>query len=196
MRLNINLATQPYENVRRFLVQWVSLLVVSMAITAALVYAGVVSLRTLYHTRQLIAEEHEKLIRLEQQENADLAVLNQPQNRDVRDKSRLINGLIRRKQFSWTLIFSDLERIMPSRLHVVSITPQLDAANRIEVRMLVAGASRDKAIELVQKMEQSKTFRYPLILTENYRPERTAEDAVQLEISALYVPSTAQRSGD
>ncbi len=196
MRLNINLATQPYENVRRFLVQWVSLLVVSMAITAALVYAAVVSLRTLYHTRQLIAEEHEKLKRLEQQENADLAVLNQPQNRDVRDKSRLINGLIRRKQFSWTLIFSDLERIMPSRLHVVSITPQLDAANRIEVRMLVAGASRDKAIELVQKMEQSKTFRYPLILTENYRPERTAEDAVQLEISALYVPSTAQGSGD
>ena len=78
----------------------------------------------------------------------------------MHDKSQVLNGLIRRKEFSWTLIFSDLEHLMPARLHVVSITPQLDKNNEIEVHMMVAGDSREKAIELVHNMENSREFRH------------------------------------
>lgn len=197
MRFEINLASQPYENVRRFLLAWGLVLALAVVFTGALIYVAAASLRTSYHTRRLIASERQKLEHLEEQEKADLAVLNRPENRDVRDKSRLINSLIRRKQFSWTLIFSDLERIMPSRLHVVSIRPQLDVDNQLEVRLLVAGESREKAIELVQKMEQSKSFRRAQVLSESNRLEGGLGEAVQFEISALYVPeAAAPGSGD
>jgi type IV pilus assembly protein PilN len=197
MRFQINLATQPYENVRRFLLAWAAALVVALLFTGVLVYAASGSVRNAYHTRRLIAEERAKLKQLEEQERADLAILNQPQNRDVRDKSQVLNSLILRKRFSWTLIFSDLEGIMPAQLHVVSITPRLDEDQQIEVRMLVAGDSRDKAIELVKKMEESKTFRHAQVLSEAYRRPGGSEDAVQFEISALYVPARqTQGSGE
>jgi type IV pilus assembly protein PilN len=197
MRFQINLATQPYENVRRFLLGWGAALVAALLFTGVLVYAASGSVRNAYHTRRLIAEERAKLKQLEEQERADLAILNQPQNREVRDKSLLLNSLILRKRFSWTLIFADLEEIMPAQLHVISITPRLDQEQQIEVRMLVAGASRNKAIELVEKMEESKTFRRAQILSEVNRLPGGSEDPVQFEISALYVPAArTQGSGE
>ena len=194
MRFQINLATQPYENVRRFLLVWGAGLVAALLFTGALVYAASGSVSDAYHTRRLIAQERAKLKQLEEQERADLAILNEPQNRDVRDKSQLLNSLILRKRFSWTLIFADLERIMPAQLHVVSITPRLDENQQIEVHMLVAGDSRDKAIELVEKMEESKTFRRAQVLSEVYRKPGGPEEAVEFEISAVYVPA-AQTPG-
>lgn len=119
-----------------------------------------------------------------------MAILNKPENRQVRDKAQLLNALIRQKEFSWTLIFADLEHLMPARLHVISITPRLNKDNEIEVRMQVAGASRDKAIELVQRMEDSKVFRHAQVLAEN-NSIRTGEpgDLVEFDITALYVPA-------
>ena len=115
-------------------------------------------------------------------------------NRDVRDKSLVLNGLIRSKEFSWTLIFSDLEHLMPTRLHVLSITPQLDVNNDIEVHMVVAGDSREKAIELIKNMEKSREFRHAQVLSETEtRREQggtQAGDTVQFEIIAQYVPIT------
>lgn len=191
MKFKINLASEPYENARRFYLRWVSLLLAVAVVTGALVYVSGYAWRNAHAINRKIAAERSNLDRLNRQEQADIDILNKSENRDVHDKSQVLNGLIRRKEFSWTLIFSDLEHLMPARIHVVSITPQLDKSNEIEVHMMVAGDSRDKAIELVHNMETSREFRMAKIVTENdARREDSGPqgDTVQFEITAQYVP--------
>jgi type IV pilus assembly protein PilN len=192
MKFRINLASEPYENARRFYVRWGALLLAMAIVTGALVLGAVSGWRNAHGLSGKIAAEKTNLDKLNRQEQQDIAILNKPENRDVRDKSRVLNGLIRSKEFSWTLIFSDLERLMPTRLHVISIAPQLDQNNDIEVHMVVAGDSRDKAIELIQNMEKSREFRRAQVLSESEtrrdQPGTQAGDTVQFEITAQYVP--------
>jgi len=192
MKIRINLASEPYENARQFYLRWGSLLLAMAVLTGALVFGAVTGWRNAHGLSGKIAAERANLDKLNRQEQQDIAILNKPENRDVRDKSRVLNGLIRSKEFSWTLIFSDLEHLMPTRLHVLSITPQLDVNNDIEVHMVVAGDSREKAIELIQNMEKSREFRHAQVVSETEtRREQggtQAGDTVQFEIIAQYVP--------
>ena len=192
MKIRINLASEPYENARQFYVRWGSLLLAVILLSGALVFGAVSGWRNAHGLSGKIAAEKANLDKLNRQEQQDLAILNKPENRDVREKSRVLNGLIRSKEFSWTLIFSDLEHLMPTRLHVLSITPQLDVNNEIEVHMVVAGDSREKAIELIQNMEKSREFRRAQVVSETEaRREQSgaqAGDTVQFEIIAQYVP--------
>jgi hypothetical protein len=194
MKIRINLASEPYENARQFYLRWGLLLLAMAVLTGALCVAAVSGWRNAHGLSDKIAAERANLEKLNRQEQLDIAILNKPENRDVRDKSRVLNGLIRSKEFSWTLIFSDLERLIPARLHVLSITPQLDMNNEIEVHMVVAGDSREKAIELIQNMEKSREFRHAQVLSETEtrreQPGTQAGDTVQFEITAQYVPVT------
>ena len=119
------------------------------------------------------------------------AFLSQPQNRTIRDRSQFLNALIERKAFSWTHVFEDLERVMPARLHVVSIHPELTSDDQLQIKLTVAGESRDRAIDLVRRMEESPRFRQPEINSENAQTNsQTPGDNVEFNISALYVPAT------
>jgi len=193
MKFKINLASEPYENAGRFFLRSGTLLLLLVVVTAGLIYGAVLGWRNTHVINRKIAAEQVNLGKLQRQEQQDIDILNKPENRDVRDKSQVLNNLIRRKEFSWTLIFSDLEQLMPTRLHVVSITPQLDRNLDIEIHMTVAGDSRDKAIELVHNMETSREFRAARIVTENdARHEGGGTgDTVQFEIIAQYVPVPA-----
>jgi hypothetical protein len=189
MKYRINLASQPYENARRFYRVWGLALIAAALFTAAMVYAAVAGWQSAHGVRDKITAERQTLKKLDAQEASDLAILDKPENRDVRDRSAPVNLLIRRKEFSWTRIFADLEKLMPPRLHVVSLTPVVNDANEIELRMQVAGDSRDKAIELVQRMEKSKDFRHAQIMSEFMAEAKSGPgDTVQFEIAALYVP--------
>ena len=200
MRTRINLATRPYENVRRFWLLWGLALVVALLVTAALSYAAVRGWRESHRVQRLVAQERDNLGKLNLEEKKDLELLNSPQNRDVRLKSEFLNSLLLRKGFSWTQIFSDLEKVMPDHLHVLSITPKVNDDGEIELHVNVAGDSRLKAIELVQNMERSKAFRDAAVVAEantDTREARTAGDTVQFQISAIYQPFAAvERSGE
>ena len=47
-----------------------------------------------------------------------------PENRTTRDMSQFLNELIERKAFSWTRVLENLEKVMPPRVHLVSISPR------------------------------------------------------------------------
>ena len=113
--------------------------------------------------------------------------LNRPENRTTRDDSQFLNQLIERKAFSWTKVLESLERVMPPRVHVVSISPELDEDNQLALRMVVAGDSRDRAIELARRMEESRRFAQTAILRAAHADSQTG-DTEQVEIAAIYVP--------
>ncbi len=189
MRLNINLATKPYLDVRRVLMQWGSLVLLLALCTAGLVWKAVVNWQEASEVNAKIAVLRTEIAELDRQHEQALALLRQPQNVPVLSTSKFLNGLIARKSFSWTRVFMQLEQIMPPRLHVVSISPELQpATNTVEVHLTVAGTSREAAVELVKRLEQSPSFREARIVEESSIQGTGSPDTVQFHVVAVYMP--------
>ena len=188
MRVDINLASQPYEDARQFWLRWGGGLVALGILTLLLLVMTVNGWIAAGKDRQLI-RQYEAQSAARDKEKADAqALLNLPQNSTTRDRSQFLNDLFQRKAFSWTKAFEDLEQVMPPRLHVVSIHPELAPDNELEIKLIVAGDSRDHALDLVSKMEASKHFHETYIDEESTNPSGASGDTVQFHITALYVP--------
>lgn len=199
MRIDINLASQPYQDSRRFWTYWGTGLVLLGLVTALLVFMAVTGFIRAGRDREQISKLQSQIAAYDKEESQANALLNQPQNRVLRDQSRFLNSLFEQKSFSWTKVFEDLERVMPAHLHVVSIRPDLSSDNNLELKLIVGGDSREQALDLVRKMEGSNRFKSTKI-----NSEKTMEsggpgstDRIQFEIEALYIPGNApaQTSG-
>lgn len=192
MRLRINLATKPYQDVRRILMQWGGVVVLLALCTVYLVWMAVSTWRESRDVNAKIAALESDIAALDRQRSEALRVLRLPQNSSVVDTSKFLNGLIARKSFSWTRVFMQLEQIMPQKLHVVSISPELQPrTNTVEVHLTVAGTSREAAVELVKRLEQSPSFREARIAEESEGRvrERDSLDTVEFQLTALYIPT-------
>jgi type IV pilus assembly protein PilN len=192
MRLDINLATRPYEDAREFWSRWGigvgALGVVTLVLLTLAVHGWVKAGRdrhTIRNLEQQIAERDRE--RAQAQAFLELDI-----NRSTRDQSQFLNGLIQRKAFSWTRVFEDLERVVPSSLHVVSLKPELNDQNQLELEMKVAADNREGAVDLVHRMEGSKRFQGAQLVQEG-SVENGA--GVSATIVAVYVPDTSIRSG-
>ncbi len=67
--------------------------------------------------------------------------LNQPQNREVADQSAFLNNLFARKALSWTRVFTEMEKLMPANIHVVSMKPEFNRENQLVLHVVVADHS-------------------------------------------------------
>lgn len=188
MRVDINLATQPYQDARRFWLRWGGALVALGLLTLILLYSVLTGWVSARKDRDLIRQREAQIAARDQERAQAEALLSRPENRSTRDRSQFLNDLFQRKAFSWTRVFEDLERVMPARLHVVSIQPAMAPDNELAIKLVVAGESRDRALELVRKMESSQRFQQTRIEQENTQPGQTPGDNVQFDISASYVP--------
>lgn len=192
MRLNINLATKPYQDVRRILLQWGPLVLLLAVCTGALAWTAISAWRESREVNARITTLQAEIATLDGQRKAAIDILQLPQNSSVVDNSKFLNGLIARKSFSWTRVFMQLEEIMPPRLHMVSIVPELQPkTNTVEVHLTVAGTSREAAVELVKRLEQSPSFRTARISDEVEAHDRDSLDTVKFQVTALYVPRVA-----
>ena len=189
MRVDINLATQPYQDARRFWLRWGGAVVALGLLTLILVYSALTGWVSAHKDRDLIRQREAQIAARDQEKTQAEALLNRPEHRSTRDRSQFLNELFQRKAFSWTKVFEDLERVMPPRLHVVSIRPEMGSEAELNIKLVVAGESRERALDLVRKMEASQRFQQTRIDQERTDPAgQAAGDNVQFDISAVYVP--------
>jgi type IV pilus assembly protein PilN len=188
MRIDINLATQPYEDSQQLWVRWGSAVAIAGLFTLVLLYVVVTGWISARKDRDLIHQREQQIAERDNEKAKAEAILNLPENRTTRDRSQFLNDLFQRKAFSWTKVFEDLERVMPARLHVVSIHPEMANDNQLQIKLKVAGESHERALELVRKMEGSQRFQQTRIEVENFQSGQNTGDNVQVEITAMYVP--------
>jgi len=190
MRLDINLASQPYEDARRFWAQWGVALAGLILITLILVYSTALGWINAAKDRDLIRKSEQQIAQRDNEMQNAQALLNRSENSVIRDRSQFLNDLFERKSFSWTRVFADLEQVMPAHLHLVSIRPEMSREHQLQLKLQVAGESRERAIELVRNMEGSRRFEQAHIDEENDAANQTAGDNAQFQISAFYVPES------
>jgi len=191
MRLDINLATRPYEDAREFWGRWglgVGVLAVAtLVLLAFAVQSWIHAGRDRHEIRQL----QQQIAQRDNERSKAQAFLDLSANRSTRDQSQFLNGLIQRKAFSWTRVFEDLERVMPSNLHVVSLRPDINEQNQMQLDMKVACENRLAAVELVHRMESSRHFQGAQLVQESASGEGSG---VAAAVIATYVPDPLERS--
>jgi type IV pilus assembly protein PilN len=188
MRLDINLASQPYEDARQFWMRWGTAVGALGLLTLVLLAADVTGWLNARRDRAAIAEKRAMIAQRDQLRANAERILNLPENRSTRDQSQFLNDLIERKAFSWTRVLENLEKVMPPRVHLMAINPQLDEDNQLGLKMTVAGDSRDRAIELARRMEESRRFSQTKIISERSEKQSNSSDTEQFDIVALYIP--------
>jgi len=186
MRLDINLASQPYEDARQFWLRWGGALVAVAIFTLVLLIGTVSGWFNARRDRDKIADLRHQIAKRDEARRGAEQFLSRPENRSTRDQSQFFNELIERKAFSWTRVLEDLEKVMPPRVHLVSINPELNEDNQLALKMVVAGDSRARIIELAQRMEESQHFTQTYIGLE--RGGSNPADPVQFDIHAGYIP--------
>ncbi len=191
MRININLASNPYEAAREY-TRRMGMVVAALAVLTVGLLGYILYQRS--HTRdinQKIAVVKQEIAGLDAEKAQAQAILNQPQNREVADQSQFLNQLFVRKSLSWTHVFTEMEKLMPPNIHVVSMKPEFNRDNQLVLHVVVTTPARDKAVELVKRMEKSPHFRTPQVEAENAVGEGAAGPMggnIQFEIAAVYVP--------
>jgi type IV pilus assembly protein PilN len=186
MRLDLNLATRPYEDAGVFWTRWGAAMAGLALLTLALVGWTVHSWLDAGRDRQAIAQLESQIQERDTERAKAQAYLEMAANRSTRDQSQFLNALIQRKAFSWTRVFEDLERVMPSQLHVVSLRPEINEQGQVVVELKVVGTTRAAVVELVQRMETSKHFQTSQLVDEHQAGENGS--AVLGTVAAVYVP--------
>ncbi len=193
MRLDINLATRPYEDAREFWARW-GLGVGALALlTLFLIGLALNGWRNAGRDRQEIARLNAQIGERDRERAQAQAFLDLSANRSTRDQSQFLNGLIQRKSFSWTRVFEELEQVMPSNLHVVSLRPELNEQGQMQLEMRVACDTRAAAVELVHRMEGSKHFQGAQLVQEGGSDTGAGVAAV---VDSIYIPDSGVRSDD
>jgi len=187
MRLDINLATRPYEDAREFWTRWGLAVGLLALLTLFLLGWAVSGWQNAGRDRQSIAQLQAQIAERDRERAQAQSFLDMAANRSTRDQSQFLNGLIQRKAFSWTRVFEELELVMPANLHVVSLRPELNEQNQMELEMRVVGDTRGAAVDLVQHMEGSKHFQKPQLTQENTGDKGAG---ILATVVAIYVPDS------
>ncbi|HKD80232.1 MAG TPA: hypothetical protein VKH81_11105 [Candidatus Angelobacter sp.] len=190
MRVNINLASQKFEDVRRFYLRW-GTAIAGLAVLAV-VLAGLawMNYSNSAKSNERIRELQENIASLERKRAEAEQISNRPENHDVTVQKNYWNKQITRRSFSWTQLFNDLQRIMPARAYVSSVHPEITQDNRLKLTLSIVGDKHDSPLELVQKMERSQRFREARIIAEApQHDQRTGTTLYKLDIETYYTPA-------
>ncbi len=206
MRSKINLATQPYEDAQQYLLRWGPVVFLLLLVTIGLVWMTVRNVRSSSDINRQLSQMRSNIGSLDREKASADTMLALPQNHGTVQKSQYLNAIFARKAFSWTTVFSDMEKLMPPGLHVISIAPELDAQNQLQVHIIVGGEKRERAIQLVRNLEQTPRFRNVVLRSDITSQGMTGirngsgralsttdedRDVIKFDIVAQYIPSTA-----
>lgn len=200
MKITVNLASQPYVDLRSVLKRLRAIMAI-LVLVAIPLFLLLKSEEQGAQTATARVDSMENRVRaLENQQQSYEGLMKQPQNAAVLSQSDYLNGLFRQKAFSWTATMTDLETVLPAGVQVLSLDPAITKSGQVQIHLRVSGA-RDRAIELVQNLEKSRHFANTRLAGETLAQGTGENNAVQpvststvvnFDIVADYRPLTAE----
>jgi hypothetical protein len=157
MKVRLNLATKVLETHRRFLAG-----AGLTAFFAGLAFLGlgwhVYSARKAHAELRLRTEKTRREMATLEAQRKDLErYFSQKDIANLHDRAAFINTILDARSFNWTLMFMDLERILPGGVRVISIAPT-QAGGRVALKLTVGAANDEAELKFVHALEQSKEF--------------------------------------
>ena len=103
-----------------------------------------------------------------------------------------LNGLIGRKDLSWTRLFSNLEDMVPDSVHLVSLRPDVQSGGPIVLYLEVTSRSIADVSRFIEALERSPEFDNVVVSLEQIADPAATKD-VNVTLSANYFPQGETR---
>ena len=104
-------------------------------------------------------------------------------------QTEFFNTAIKKRTFSWTRLFDQLEQALPDNVRMITIYPSI-VGDDISISMEVAGKSLNDMVEWVRILENSAIYSDVV-----FRSERRDQDGLlHSQISLRYWPDPAKRA--
>lgn len=181
MRVRLNLATKPLVAHRKFLAG-ATLLGLLGAVVCVLLG------RHVYFAREANAEMRAKtaqisrqVAELEQQRESLERFFAIDENKKLHDRAEYLNDLIDARSFNWTMMFMDLEKLLPPGVRIISIDPQQDKG-RVEVKFSIGATSNESSLKFVKALEASKCFSDVKMTDVHHPPAASGAGADQIVV--------------
>lgn len=185
MRVRLNLATKPLVTHRRFLAGSGVLGVLAAIVFVALGWHVYLARKANAEMRAKSAAILAQVSQMEEQRAALDRFFSLSENHNLSDRAAFINRLIDARSFNWTLMFMDLERVLPAGVRVVSITPAQEKG-RVEVKLTVGATSDEAKLNFLKALENSKSFTHVVLLDVHTPTQATNGDQFVLVLTAEY----------
>ncbi len=191
MRLDINLASQKFEDVRRFYVRWGAALAALAFLTVLLATLSYLKYSSSTAAARQTTAVQQKIDALEKERSQLAAIENRPENRDVIQQKKFWNTQIAKRSFSWTQLLNDMQKIMPRRAFLDSVQPELTPDNRLKLRLTVTGEQKQDTRELMERMEDSARFHSTRPVNDSIEKDakQGSPPRYKLEMETFYTPT-------
>jgi type IV pilus assembly protein PilN len=188
MRVRLNLATKPLETHRKFIAGSGLLGVIAAIVFLSLGWHVYLARKANAEMRAKSAKILQQMAELQQQRASLEHFFNLDENRNLHERAAYINSLIDARSFNWTLMFMDLEKVLPAGVRVVSIEPK-QVKGRIEVKFIIGATSDEAKLKFLKALEDSRTFTHIELIATQYPTTGTNADHIVVELNAEYLRS-------
>jgi type IV pilus assembly protein PilN len=188
MRVRLNLATKPSETHRKFIAGSTVVGVVAAIIFLSLGWHVYLARKANAEMRAKSTNIDRQVAELERQRETLERFFALEENAKLHDRASFINNLIDARSFNWTLMFMDLEKVLPAGVRVISIEPKQEKG-RIEVKLIIGATSDEANLKLIKALEDSKTFTHIELIAVQRPTSGTSTDQVVVELTAEYLRS-------
>lgn len=183
--ISSNLASKPFLNRR------VPLLI--CAVLAALALLATVTNLALFvirgkEYRELKAEgkaQQTRVKELEEALRADQVRLEGKEAAQYWEEARFAETLFVRKRFSWTMLLNRLESVKPFGVSFSEISPRMDDAGAVELRLRGSATQREEMLKLEQNLLGDAHFMDPKLTDE--KPAQGGSPLTEFQITVTYL---------
>jgi Tfp pilus assembly protein PilN len=147
-RLNLNLATRPLRNRRLYLAAVRTLSIAVIVLAALSAFVALKDGRTLSRLKTEVAENQ----RVQNEAGREVQRFKADIDRETKlsgSRIDLVNSIIQRKMFSWTGLFTDLEKCLPGPSYITSLLPSFTAESAVALQMRVTSRSLDDLMAFI-----------------------------------------------
>lgn len=179
MRITLNLATHPFINMEprirllRAALGSLALIAIGLVICLFANHQKAEQARVRYHLLD------SQIAHINQERKGYKNLMNRPENTELMDRIEELNQILDEKAFSWTLAMEDLETVLPGGVQVTTLEPYREKDGNITLHLRVIGP-RDRSLDLVRNLEQSKHFLFPRIVGESFETSNGPNEKQEL----------------
>ena len=158
MKIAINLASQPFRRDRAMILAS-SLVCVLLAVSlGVLIHLANEDNAQLADVRREVTMLKKQVQTVNDQQAKLNAVIHQPENETVLERSVFINALLLRKGISWNQIFTDLEKTIPYNVKLTRIRPAVDDQGRVTLDMILASDKAETMVSALMAFDSNPIF--------------------------------------
>jgi type IV pilus assembly protein PilN len=141
-------------------------------VSLAVIAAGLGLCLIFIHQKAEQARTRERLLdsqiaHITQERQGYKIIMQRPENAELLIRIGELNQILDEKAFSWTLAMEDLETVLPGGVQVTTLEPYREKDGSITLHLRVIGP-RDRSLDLVRNLEQSRYFLFPRIVGESF----------------------------